>query len=1166
MHNYRFIKFKFILSLVFLCSTLSLFSQNLTIKPESRGFIITENTYQKLGFSYSINQLDFIKKATAKGLFYEIVAEGYGKPTHIGNPKLPVYRKLIEIPTGCDINVKIINVKTKDYKLQELGIKARLIPLQPPAIKDGSRPKPFEINEKVYNSNEFYFEELVSIEKMGIMRGNNLARLNISPFQYNPVTHTLRVITEIEAEVSFINGDLERTIKLKENGYSPYFIPITQSITNYKLISQSSNFTRYPVKYVIVADSIFKSTLQPFVEWKTKKGFKVIEAYTNNPSVGNTTASIKSYLQGLYNAGTAIDPAPSFILFVGDVNQVPPFSGAQTSGSHVSDLYYCEYTGDTLPDAFYGRFSATNTGELIPQIEKTIQYEKYQFPNASFLKRSILIAGNDAQYGPVHANGQMYYASTNYFNTTNGFTNLLYTYPSSSSQATQIRTEISNGASVINYSAHGTTFSWQDPAFNTSHVASMLNENKYPLMIANACLTNKFDATECLGESVLRANKKGAVGYIGGSNNTYWDEDFYWSVGVGPITAIPTYSSTTQGAMDKLFHKHGQSFKDWFVTQGQIIFAGNLAVNLGASLVDAHYYWEIYHLMGDPSLMVYLGEAISMNASFNPLLPIGSSIFQCSTEPFAYVGISMNGVLHGAGIADTNGLVTIPILPFTNSGYANIVITAQNRKPIFDSVVVTTPNGPYLIIKDNLIVDSLGNNNSRADNGEDISINLNIQNITSFDAIKTTVKTTTTSNDIILTDSFKVIGDIPAMDSIIATAAFSFTVKNNIIDQKPAVFNIQFKDSIGTIWNSNIAIILNAPLFLIKSLVIDDVATGNGNGRLETGENAIIKIKTSNIGHADAFQAKSTFASSNPKIVVSNTLNKDTIKYQTDFDFEFNVVAASNAWKGTLTNFSFDIVSGNYTASKIFPYMIGIIDEDFETGNFLKYYWLLKGNKNWAINDTLIDTLKTVYQGRYSAKSGKIGSSQSSELEISMNVIADDSISFYYKVSSELDYDFLEFYIDSVRMRQWSGNSGWKRASVFVPSGNRTFKWKYIKDSFFEEGEDCGWIDNIIFPPTSLISGLPKSFPDNKDFNINLYPNPVVNVLNISFELIEKTNLQAIIYNSTGQQIKVIQPSIQFSKGIHNITTDFSDLKNGIYFVVLKTDSKIVSKNFLLLK
>ena len=45
-----------------------------------------------------------------------------------------------------------------------------------------------------------------------------------------------------------------------------------------------------------------------------------------------------------------------------------------------------------------------------------------------------------------------------------------------------------------------------------------------------------------------------------------------------------------------------------------LMLAGNLAVTeAGGSLVD--YYWEIYHNMGDPSLITYMGIPIENNVS-----------------------------------------------------------------------------------------------------------------------------------------------------------------------------------------------------------------------------------------------------------------------------------------------------------------------------------------------------------------------------------------------------------------------------------------------------------------------------------------------------------------------------------------------------------------------
>jgi len=55
------------------------------------------------------------------------------------------------------------------------------------------------------------------------------------------------------------------------------------------------------------------------------------------------------------------------------------------------------------------------------------------------------------------------------------------------------------------------------------------------------------------------------------------------------------------------------------------------------------------------------------------------------------------------------------------------------------------------------------------------------------------------------------------------------------------------------------------------------------------------------------------------------------------------------------------------------------------------------------------------------------------------------TVSFFWKVSSEASYDFLEFYIDGTRQDRISGNINWVQKSYVLTAGMHTLQWKYIK-------------------------------------------------------------------------------------------------------------------------
>ena len=91
---------------------------------------------------------------------------------------------------------------------------------------------------------------------------------------------------------------------------------------------------------------------------------------------------------------------------------------------------------------------------------------------------------------------------------------------------------------------------------------------------------------------------------------------------------------------------------------------------------------------------------------------------------------------------------------------------------------------------------------------------------------------------------------------------------------------------------------------------------------------------------------------------------------------------------------------------------------------------------------------------------------------LTVEVLAAGDLTFMYKVSSENNYDKLHFYMDNQEKGTWSGTVDWTEFTQPVTAGQHTFKWSYTKDSSVSSGEDCAWIDDILFPPTNVITFL----------------------------------------------------------------------------------------------
>ena len=216
----------------------------------------------------------------------------------------------------------------------------------------------------------------------------------------------------------------------------------------------------------------------------------------------------------------------------------------------------------------------------------------------------------------------------------------------------------------------------------------------------------------------------------------------------------------------------------------------------------------------------------------------------------------------------------------------------------------------------------------------------------------------------------------------------------------------------------------------------------------------------------------------------------------------------------------------------------------FETGVF-DDFWTFAGDADWYIDSS------TSFDGIYSARSGVIGSWQSTSILVELNVISAGEISFWKKVSCEddpnNDWDYFAFYIDGVEQDRWDGEIDWSEEIFPVDIGNHIFEWKYLKDGNVNSGQDCAWIDYVIFPQ---IEAEPELEVNPTFFNKEMYTNE------IDIEILTLTNTGGSVINyNIGTGIPIDWLSFNFTSGSLEagenneieVTFDTTNLTSGEY-------------------
>ncbi|MBN2447342.1 MAG: hypothetical protein JXO22_11475, partial [Phycisphaerae bacterium] len=120
----------------------------------------------------------------------------------------------------------------------------------------------------------------------------------------------------------------------------------------------------------------------------------------------------------------------------------------------------------------------------------------------------------------------------------------------------------------------------------------------------------------------------------------------------------------------------------------------------------------------------------------------------------------------------------------------------------------------------------------------------------------------------------------------------------------------------------------------------------------------------------------------------------------------------------------------------------GVLDTKYDSG----------GEAAWFVtNDDL-------HSGVYAARAGVVGDHESSWMQ---RTVGGGALGFWYRVSSDADLDWFNFYIDGRRYLRVSGETGWQLFATGLTPGEHVLRWEYSKNLSQSAGADTVWIDDL---------------------------------------------------------------------------------------------------------
>ena len=1070
----------------------------------TQGFTLTQSTRDGARINYELGQFSLSQINYRGEEMSEISINAICIPNDAGLPNLPMESRMIAIPQGAKAQINVVRAEKQTFQNVNIAPALRL------QAEDEEPEMNYEKDMKVYAKNAFYPENPFSVSESYI-RGVDAINVSITPFQYNPVTKELVVYTDVELSVSYEGGNGHfGEDRLRSTYWDPILAAELMNYDQLPVIDYEARMqdwirnNRDGAEYLIITpnNDDWAPYAQQLKEFRMKQGI-ITEIYRIDQMPATTTAQMKTWFHNAYDNW---DIAPVAVLLLGDhnTNMAQGIPAETTShpynGSCITDNFYADAAGnDNLPDMVFSRLVAQNASELPVFVSKQIDYESNPNTDASFYASPITALGWQTErwfqicsevfggymrnhgYNPQRINciysgtpGASWSSAQNTENVVNYFGPNGQNYIPSSPQdmggwtggtPDQVVQAVNNGTFWVQHRDHGLDEGWGEPAVRNTHIDQLNNVGKLPFVMSINCQTGMFNYTgsngNCFTEKWMRrtfnGENAGAVGVLSPTEVSYSfvNDAFVWGVyDLFDGDFMPTYGP---------FQPAAPQTGNWMPAFGNVAGKYFLAQSSWPyNTDDKDITYTMFTAHCDAFLRIYTQVPQAMTVNHQSVQLAGLTTFQVTAPAGTTIALTKGEGenLEVVAVATATGTIqNVEIPSQVPPTILKLTVTGQNYFRYEANIEVIPASGPYIVINEY----ALAYQATQLNFGEDAGFDLVFKNVGSETAPAGTATLSSESEYVTITNGNVTFDAIASNATLNLNEAFTFTVSDEVPNKTPIEFLVAITSGNDT-YENHITLKAYAPVFEIGNVTITEIE-GNGNGRLDPGEQVNLSFPVMNKGNADSRETNMELVMNNVFMqIISNpvvTVNSIAANGTTAVEYEVYVGGAPSGFNAEYT---LNAVSGVYTATKDFVSKIGLNVDDFETGEFNTAIWTNDLPYPWTF------VTDDPYEGQYCVKSGQIGDNQETVLTLNYEVGEPDSIAFYYKVSSETNYDKLYFYIDGQEKNNWSGNVAWTRAQYAVTAGSHTFIWKYKKDTSVSSGGDCCWLDFVVLPRDMSLS------------------------------------------------------------------------------------------------